>query len=365
MNTTQQTEIALLEPTALQELGLRSEDIPKIRDLAARIDCKNAASVSEFGVDVGEHTSSYADALLDEVRNRDFDAMGGKLTQVVTLAQSTNTSALTGRRSSLPVVGPLIDKLRLKGAGFQNRFDTSKEQIDKLIGEVADTQAGLLKRNEMLEAMFGHVKGEHHQLGLHIVAGKLALQEMTRDLTAQESDVLTVAQAQDMAELRGTASALEIRVANLIALQQSALQTLPQIRAIQSTNAVLVDKFHTIKTVTIPAWKRQFVLALGLNEARNAAEMAKSIDDLTNAMLVKGADLLHKNAVSTAKSNQRLVIDVETLQHTQDMLIKTVSDVTKIQADGVKQRQAAEQQIETMREALRLAMGTKDLHNSK
>ena len=346
--------IVALDSTALQDLGVQADDLPAIRSIAAKIDSNDPASISVFGMEVGEHTASYADLLLNEVRNSDFDELGGKLTAVVTLAQSTNTNVLTGRRSNIPVIGPFIDKMRLKGAGFQNKFDTSKEQIDKLIGEIGETQEGLLKRNEVLGEMFENVKSEHHQLGLHIVAGKLALEEMQAKASTLDSD--TLAQAQELSELKNTMGSLDIRVANLIALQQSALQTLPQIRAIQATNRVLVDKFNTINTVTIPAWKRQFVLALGLNETRNAAELAKAVDDFTNDMLIKGADLLHKNAVATAKSNQRLVIDVSTLQHTQNMLIKTVSDVSRIQADGIKQRQDAEKQIAKMRDNLRIAL---------
>ena len=151
-----------------------------------------------------------------------------------------------------------------------------------------------------------------------------------------------------------TGSQLSIRIGNLEALQQSSLQTLPQIRVLQATNANLVDKYNTIKVLTIPAWKRQFVMALGLNESKNAAQMAEQIDDFTNDLLVRGADLLHKNAVSTAKSSQRLPIDVKTLEHVQNMLIKTVNDFSRIQQEGEKDRAVVSKQLESMQERLKL-----------
>ena len=148
--------------------------------------------------------------------------------------------------------------------------------------------------------------------------------------------------------MQAFASNLDLRIGNLEALQQSSLQMLPQIRVIQSTNFVLVDKFNTITTLTIPIWKRQFVLAMGLNESKNAAELTVAIDDFTNSMLTRGADLLHKNAVATAKSNQRLPIDVKTLQYVQDMLVKTANDVSQIQLEGKREREQSSMQIEHM-----------------
>src|SRR5690606_33697160 len=128
----------------------------------------------------------------------------------------------------------------------------------------------------------------------------------------------------------------------------------------QANNQMLVDKFHTIREVTVPAWKRQFMLALSLNEQQNAVQLANKIDDTTNDLLKRNADLLHRNSVQTAKANQRLVIDVETLQQVQDMLVKTVEEVIKIQRDGSAQRKQAEKEIQGMRVDLQQRLGRTD-----
>lgn len=155
-------------------------------------------------------------------------------------------------------------------------------------------------------------------------------------------------------------SNLDKRIGDLTALQQSAMQSLPTIRMIQANNQMLVDKFHTIREITVPAWKRQFMLALTLNEQRNAVQLATKIDDTTNDLLKRNAELLHRNSVETAKANQRLVIDVDTLQKVQATLIQTVEDVIKIQREGVAQRKAAEKEIQGMRLDLQKRLGRTD-----
>lgn len=340
----------------LTNLGLKAEDAPAVQEIAARINPADPLSVAEFGRDVAEHTSRYADELLDQVKNKDLEEAGDKLTKVVLIAKGLNMNALSDRRSKVPLIGPLIDRLRLSAGKVMSQFESTKEQIDSLVGEVELTQNGLKARNATLEQMFANVKEEHRMLGLHIVAGKVRLQELRAQAAEARAVAQTPAQVQEVADLDAVVTNLDIRIGNLQALQQSALQTLPQIRVVQSSNVVLIDKFHTIRSVTVPAWKRQFMLALGLNEQRNAVQLANTIDDATNELLRRNADLLHRNSVETAKANQRLVIDVETLQHVQDTLIRTVEDVIKINKEGVQQRVEAERKIAAMRTDLKLKL---------
>ena len=139
---------------------------------------------------------------------------------------------------------------------------------------------------------------------------------------------------------------------DLRTLQQSALQTLPMIRIIQSNNLMLVDKFYAIKNITLPAWKNQISLALSLNEQKNSVELANTIDDATNELLRRNAELLHDNSVKTARANQRAVIDVETLEYVQNTLIKTVNDVIQIQKEGMQQRVQATEKLKSLQSNL-------------
>jgi uncharacterized protein YaaN involved in tellurite resistance len=292
--------------------------------------------------------------LLDQVRNRDLDEAGAKLSQVVSIARALNMGPLSDKRSRLPVVGPLIDKFRLRTSNLMGQFDTTRSQIEALINEVGTTQSNIQQRNAGLEDMFASVLDEHRLLGIHIAAGRLRLGELRVLAQQQRSDIGNdPARMQALSDLEAVIANLDKRIGDLVAMQHSAMQSLPAIRMIQSANIMLVDKFHTIREITVPAWKRQFMLSLALNEQKNAVELAAHIDNTTNDLLRREAALLHRNSVEAAKANQRLVIDVDTLKEVQNTLIKTVEDVLKIQKDGVEQRKNAEKQIETMRNDLR------------
>lgn len=343
-----------LSTTTLKELGLQDSDAGDVRQVAQKIQPSNPASVSEFGRAVAEHTSRYADSLLDQVRNRDLDEAGLKLTQVVNIARSLNVGPLSDKRSRLPVIGPLLDKFRLRTSYLMSQFDTTRSQIEALIEEVKTTQTNIQQRNAGLEDMFTSVRDEHRLLGIHIAAGRLRLDELRELAQEQRSDTGNdPGRVQALSDLDAVIANLDKRIGDLVALQHSAMQSLPTIRMVQAANTMLVDKFHTIREITVPAWKRQFMLSLTLNEQKNAVQLATHIDNTTNDLLKRNAELLHRNSVETAKANQRLVIDVETLKDVQNTLIKTVEDVIKIQQTGVDQRKNAERQIEAMRADLR------------
>lgn len=352
-----------LSSSKLAALGLHASDAAEILSVAQRINLDAPSTVAEFGRDVAEHTSQYADSLLDQVQNTDLDDAGAKLAQVVSVARALNLGPLSNQRSRIPVIGGFLDKLRLKGGDLMGRFDTTRVQIEKLLTEVQTTQVGLVERNRSLESMYSAVVEEHRMLGIHVVAGRLRL----HDLAAHSEELRSLvgndpSKLQRLADHDTLIANLEKRVSDLTVLQQNAFQSLPSIRIIQSNNQLLIDKFHTIREVTVPAWKRQFVLLLSLNEQRNAVDLADTIDNTTNDLLKSNAALLHRNSVETAKANQRLVIDVDTLQKVQNTLIQTVDDVLKIQREGVQKRADATKQIEAMRRDLqaRLLQGPAD-----
>ncbi len=344
---------AMLDEKSLAELGLSSDDIAEVQQVALQIRAGDSTSVSAFGRDAANKTASYADDMLSQVRNSDLEDGGKKLSQVVTLVQALNMGPLSKRRSRLPFIGPVIDRFTLSAKKMGGQFESTKTQVDHLVHEIEETQDNLRARNKTLEAMFQAVQEEHHSLGVHIAAGKVRLVQLRAEASAKRPKANSPVQVQEVADLDAMAEALDLRIANLQAMQQSALQTLPQVRIVQRNNDVLTDKFDTIRQVTVPAWKRQFALALGLNEQRNTVEVAQKIDDATNALLRGNAELLYKNSVDAAKANQRLVIDIDTLQDVQNRLIETVQDVVKIQQEGARARADVERQLGSMRDELR------------
>ena len=349
----QQQFLPALTGELISSLGLSDTDLPAIQELADKIQIGYPATIADFGQNASASSVSLADELLTQVRSSDLDNAGDKLNQVVSIARKVNAGPLSDRRSKVPFIGPFIDKLMLKAADAAGKLDTAKAQIDALMSELDTTQLGLSTRNKVLEEMFKEVKQEHYNLGLYIAAGRVKIQEM-QDVAAslQANAGSDQAKVQELADLNDMISKLDKRCGDLVALRHSALQSLPMIRMVQTNNQMLVDKYHTIKAVTVPAWQRQLSLRIALNEQQNAVALSKSIDDTTNQMLLDNAKLLRDNSINTAKSNQRLVIDVDTLTSVQNTLIETVQEVQTIQRQGIESRKAAEKQIESLRNGL-------------
>jgi uncharacterized protein YaaN involved in tellurite resistance len=201
--------------------------------------------------------------------------------------------------------------------------------------------------------MYEGVRSEFAVLGKHVQAVETRLADMDAEISGLTLSEGSMEASEKAAILEANRQLLSKRVDDLKVLQHSAMQTLPMVRIIQSNNLALVDKFQTIRQLTLPAWKRSFMLAITLDEQKNAVELANTIDDATNALMRRNADLLHQNSVATAKANQRLVVDVETLQHVHDKILATLTDVREAHQQGANQRKQAIGELERLRNELR------------
>lgn len=336
----------------LQEIGLQNSDFNEVMNARKELAEISHTAVAEYGKNIATKTSTYTDELLNLVQNKDLDATGQKLNQVVQVAQQLNSSSILNRKKSSGFLGGLISKMKGAKQSFDQSFNSTKQQIEVLVQEIESSQAGLKARVETLDKMFYGVQDEYKQLGIYIAAGKLKEQEIQQQiatLSSQTQDQTTVQKVYDLNHLSNN---LEKRVSDLQVLQQSAMQTLPMIRIIQSNNLMLVDKFYAIKNITLPAWKNQISLAISLSEQKNSVQLANSIDDATNDLLRRNADLLHQNSVDTARANQRSVIDIETLEHVQNTLIKTVNDVIQVQKEGMQKRAEAAMRLRALQQNL-------------
>ena len=336
----------------LQEIGLQTSDFHEVEAARKELADLSHNSVAEYGKNIATKTSTYTDELLNLVQNKDLDATGQKLNQVVQVAQQLNTTSILNKSKSSGFFGGLLSKFKGAKQSFDQHFNTTKEQIDALVKEIETSQNGLKARVNTLDKMFEGVQDEYKQLGVYIAAGKLKEQEIQQEIARLTTQVQDQTTTQKVYDLNHLANNLEKRVSDLQILQQSTMQTLPMIRIIQSNNLMLVDKFYAIKNITLPAWKNQISLAISLQEQKNSVQLANSIDDATNDLLKRNADLLHQNSVDTAKANQRSVIDIETLEHVQNTLIKTVNDVIQIQKEGVQKREEATTRIRALQNNL-------------
>lgn len=347
-----------LDEGTLKALGLVPADLDQVEQIRASLTDLAPSNVQSFGREVATKTTHFSSELLEQVRNRDLDSTGDKLGEVVRIARSLNLSKL-GARSRLPIVGPLLDRMRVSKGELVQKFSTTNQQIEQLMRDVSRQQEDLLKRIRDFDRMHEIVLAERHALGLHVAAGKLRLTELDRERGTLQGQDDPQARTR-RAEIDMAARLLDKRVGDLLLMQHAADQSLPMIRMIQANAMQLIEKFTAVREITIPAWKRSFAIQLSLNEQQNAVQLATAIDDATNELMRRNADLLRGNSVATAKANQRGVIDVETLQHVHEQLIQTVEDVRQIHRDGMEKRQQAEQQLAQMRDEVqkRLAAPT-------
>lgn len=334
----------------IKQFGLREEDFDLVRQTAESININDPQSINLFGQTLGQNTSNCTDQLLDIVKAKDIDETGNQLNRILVLAQDTNASGF-GKKgmSNIPILGALLSKISNTSRNFTNSLQTTKESLNSIVLEIEANQNGLNERISTLENMFHSVEVEYHELGVHVASGKLVVAEIDHNLDLLRKDDLTdQLVVQKINDLTNTRNRLDKRVNDLQLLQQSAIQTLPQIRMIQGNNSMLIDKFHAIKTVTIPAWKNQISLALSLKEQKKSVELTQAIDNATNELLRRNAELLKQNTIETAKSNQRAVIDVSTLEHVQNSLIETVKETIKIQETGKRERLESQKKLQAL-----------------
>ena len=349
---------AALSPQLLTDLGLDTADIPRIQETAKALDDIAPGNLHTYGREATTKTSAFSTQLLDKVRNADLDSSGDKLGEVVRIARSLNLESFHGR-SKVPVIGALIDRLRATKDDLVQRYSSTNRQIDHLMADVGKTQQIQQQRVREYDQMHDIVREERRELGVHVAAGRVRIAELEAELASLAGQEDPASRSR-RAALDTALRLIDKRVSDLQVLQHAADQTLPMIRLIQANAIQLIEKFSAVRDITIPMWRNQFAIQLSLADQRNAVELANAIDDASNELMRKNAELVHATAVGTARANQRSVIDVDTLRTVNDTLIRTVEEVREIHREGMAHRKQLSSELAGMREDLekRLALPT-------
>ena len=323
-----------------------------------KIDIRNPAEVANYGSHAQENVAKFADEVLSYVKTSSTGVVGDKLVSIVSIAKELNISDLNGTTSKIPLIGGLIDSFNRRRDKFVSKFNTLSDQIDKVVVELDTTSANLTNRIALLEQLYVHNMAEYKELDQLIVDGKAHLEQQRAAFESQRNEAVITGKindplcAQSYTDWQASINRFSKRISDLEAAQMMAVHAMPEIRMIQSNNQTLVEKFGNAKTLTIPAWKKQFVLAVSLDEQKKAANFAETVDNATNDFYKANADLLGENAVSVAKSNQRSIIDLESLQYMQNTLISSFEEMKKIEAEGEQQRKLASAAIGNMKKEL-------------
>lgn len=325
---------------------------PEVARLASTIDYHSSLSIQSFGSELAIKTAQYTDEILGNSRVSGLAETGDQLNQIVHAVQAFDLKQLDNSTARMPVVGGLLKRFTQSKEKMMARFETVRTQVEKIVSQVESTADLLNRRNRDYQSMYDSVREEHAVLGQHADAIDLRLADVNREIASQPNAGTDMVSIEKAAVLESAKNQLSKRADDLRMLQHTAMQMLSMVRVIQSNNLLLVDKFQTIQTLTLPTWKRTFLLALTLDEQKNAVDLANSIDDATNTMMRRNAELLRQNSVATAQANQRLVVDIDTLRDVHNTILMTLSDVRDAHSKGAAERADAMVELERLRQEM-------------
>jgi len=333
------------------------EQVSQIASLSEAIDVTSPLSISNFGGDLGRTTGTFTDSILSRARSGDIDDMGEKLAEIVLAAKSFNLAALDSRATRTPIIGGLIAALMRAKTRAMGQFESIDQQINRMVHDVATIEVRLIERAKTLDEMHDAVKDEQRLLMTYALAADTRLKQLGSEISGMLAGGINATNAETLGIYEASAQSLGKRRDDLVTLYHAAGQALPMIRLIQANNLVLVEKFRTIQTLTLPTWKRSFLMALALDEQKSAVSLANEIDDATNHFMKRNSELLRENAVATARSSQRLVIDIETLKTVHDNIIATLDDVRLVHEEGARKRAAAMDQLRELKAQMEGTVG--------
>ena len=347
-------ELAVAEETAMQqtqpEAALTPEEQKIVDDFAAKIDVENTTQILQYGAGTQKKMADFSDTALANVRTQDLGEVGDLITSVVGELKGFDEEEEKGLFGFFRKQANRLETMKA-------RYAKAETNVEKISDALQQHQVRLMKDSAVLDKMYEQNLAYFKELTMYILAGKQKLEQVRstklRQLeeTAQRTGLAEDAQAaRDLSEkcLR-----FEKKIHDLELTRAISIQTAPQIRMIQNNDNVMVEKIQTTLVNTIPLWKNQMVLALGIAHSTEAAQAQRQVTDVTNALLKQNAEKLHMASVETAKEAERGIVDIETLKKTNAELIQTLDDVMKIQADGRAKRQAAEVEMAKMESDLK------------
>ena len=340
---------ASAQPETVKEVNIEDKiqltDAEKkaVDDFAAKIDINNANHILQYGADAQAKITQFSDMALEKVRTKDLGSVGDTLSSlVVELKGFDPNEQKKGFFGLFKKAGASIAELKAK-------YDKAEVNVEKVVDVLEGHQITLTKDIAVLDEMFKANMTNFKQLSLYIVAGKKKLEEVQNvtipAMQAKAAETGAMEDAQAANDYANLANRFEKKLHDLDLTRTVSLQMGPQIRLIQNNDTLMVEKIQTTLLNTIPLWKSQMVLALGLAHSEQAMQAQKAVSDTTNELLKKNAELLKQTTVGVAQESERGIVDIETLKHTNQMLIDTLDEVVKIQNDGRAKRKAAEVEL--------------------
>lgn len=334
----------------MEETILTQEEQKLVADFAARIDIENTNQILQYGAGTQKKMADFSDAALANVKTQELGEAGDLIAEVVGELRDFDATEEKG-------IFGFFKKQSNKIEAMKNRYAKAEVNVQKIVDSLQEHQIRLMKDSAMLDKMYQQNLNYYKELTMYILAGKKKLEEVRNGRLSQletKAQISGSAQdAQEAKDLDSKCNRFEKKLHDLELTRTISMQTAPQIRLVQNNDTTMVEKIQTTIVNTIPLWKSQMVLALGIAHSTEAANAQRKVTDLTNELLKKNAEALHMASVETAKESERGIVDIEALKKTNADLIQTLDDVMRIQKEGRIKRQQAEVEMQRMEAELK------------
>ena len=336
---------------AFSEKNLTQEELQMVNDFSEKIDLHNSQAILQYGVGTQKKMADFSEAALNNVRTKDLGEVGDMLSSLVVDLKSFDiTEQDKGFKG-------LFKKSSNKITAMKAKYDKAEVNVNNVCTALENHQVTLMKDIALLDKMYAVNLTYFKELSMYILAGKKKLEEVrTGELAAAVAKAETSnlpEDAQAAKDLQSMCDRFEKKIHDLELTRMISIQTAPQIRMVQNNDTLMAEKIQSTIVNTIPLWKSQMVLALGIEHSAQAAKAQREVTDMTNELLRKNADILKTATIDTAKESERGIVDLETLKHTNESLISTFDEVLKIQTEGREKRQTAEAEMQRMENELK------------
>lgn len=338
------------EESMMESASLSPEEQQMVERFAEKIDITDSALVMNYGIQSQAKLSEFTDSALSSVRTKDLGAAGDMITSLIGELKGFDEEESKG------FLG-LFKRKSSKLESMKAKYDDAEKSVNSIVIKLEEHQVGLSKDVATLDDMYDRNLAYFKELTMYILAGKKKL-DMERDTTLAELTEKAKLSglpedAQKARDFSDMCMRFEKKIYDLELTRNISLQMAPQIRLIQNNDTMMIEKIQTTIMNTIPLWKNQMVIALGLAHTQQAIDAERSVTDMTNRLLKQNADALHTATVAAAEESERGVVDIETLTETNQKLIATMDDVLRIQREGHVKRVAAEAELNRIEGELR------------
>lgn len=338
-------EVSSKDP--LDSIELTDSERETIDSFSQQIDITKPDITLQYGSAAQKKVSDFSDAALKNVRTKDLGEVGKLLNDLVVELKNFDGDEDTKEKKGF--FANLFDKGNDKVTSFKVKYDSAEKNVDKVASMLEEHQITLLKDIALLDELYERNNRNSKELAMYILAGRKKLNEVREkqlpELVAKAKASGLPEDAQAANDLEQACVRFEKKLYDLELTRQVSIQMAPQIRLVQNNDTLMTEKIQSTIVNTIPLWKNQIVLSLGIQHSKEAMEAQREVTDMTNTLLKKNAETLHQATVDTAKESERGIVDIETLKHTNEQLISTLDEVLQIQKEGREKRLAAEEEL--------------------